>query len=161
MHVPPSHPHLLVSGGGDRTLRVWDYLSGSQLAILDVWEAIQPSLKAQSRRRKFKRGENWAGKGWRARRRAEREWKEKEALQRKKGKEISSARAESPEASMPIDLAERKGAERSPIAQEDTPVLAIGVEESAKPAVEGVVVISRIVTLQENDGFTIIFSVLG
>lgn len=161
MHIPPSHPHLLVSGGGDRTLRVWDYLSGGQLAILDVWEAIRPYLKAQSRRRKFKRGENWAGKGWRARRRAEREWKEKGALQRKQGKDLSSARAESPDASMPFDLAEREGAEESPIAQEDTPVPSIGIEGNAKAAVEDVVVISKMVTLQENDGFTIILSVLG
>jgi tRNA (guanine-N(7)-)-methyltransferase subunit TRM82 len=128
MHIPPSHPHLLVSGGGDRTLRVWDYLSGRQLAVLDVWEAIKPFLKAQSRRRKFKRGENWAGKGWRARRRAERERKEKEAQQQKQGKEISPARAESPDASMAIEVDERKEAEGSPIAQEDTPVPAICVD---------------------------------
>jgi len=158
MHIPPSHPGLLVSGGGDRTLRVWDYLSGRQLAVLDVWEAIKPFLKAQSRRRKFKRGENWAGKGWRARRRAERELKEKETQQQKQGKEISPARAESLDASMAMDLEDAEG---SSIAQEDTPVPSTCVEENAKPAVEDVVVISRIVTLQENDGFTIVFSVLG
>jgi len=158
MHIPPSHPYLLVSGGGDRTLRVWDYLSGTQIALLDVWEAIEPFLKAQSRRRKFTRRENWAGKGWRARRRAERERKEKEAQQQKQGKEISSARAESPDASMAMDLVEAEG--RS-IPQEDNLVSATCAEENAKPAVEDVVVISRVVTLQENDGFTIVFSVLG
>ena len=47
------------------------------------------------------------------------------------------------------------------MAQEDTLVPSTCVEENAKPAVEDVVVISRIVTLQENDGFTIVFSVLG
>jgi len=161
MHIPPSHPHLLVSGGGDRTLRVWDYLSGRQIAFLDVWEAIQPLLKAKSRRRKFKRGENWAGKGWRARRRAERERKEREAQQQKQGKESSPARLESPDESMAIDLVERKEAEGSPMAQEDSLIPVVGVEENAKPAVEDVVVISRIVTLRENDGFTIVLSVLG
>jgi tRNA (guanine-N(7)-)-methyltransferase subunit TRM82 len=161
MHIPPCHPHLLVSGGGDRTLRVWDYLSGRQLAALDIWEVVQPFLKAQSRRRKFKREENWAGKGWRARRRAERERKEKEAQQRKQGEEISPARSESPHVSMAIDSVEREEAEGSPIAQEGTTVPAIGVAENTKPAVEDVVVISRIVTLQESDGFTIVFSVLG
>jgi tRNA (guanine-N(7)-)-methyltransferase subunit TRM82 len=156
MHIPPSHPHLLVSGGGDRTLRVWDYLSGRQLAVLNVWEAIKPFLKAQSRRRKFKRGENWAGKGWRARRRAERELKEKESQQQKQGKGISPA--ESLDASMAMDLEEAEG---SSIAQEDTFNPSTCVEENAKPSVEDVVVISRILTIQENDGFTIVFSVLG
>ena len=158
MHIPPSHLRLLVSGGGDRTLRVWEYLSGKQIAVLDVWDAIRPFLKAHSRRRKFKRGENWAGKGWRARRRAERERKEKGAQQQKQSKEISSARTESPDASMAIDLEEADG---SSIAQEDILVPSTCVEENAKPSVEDVVVISRIVTLQEIDGFTIVFSVLG
>ena len=160
MYIPPSHPHLLVSGGGDRTLRVWDYLSGTQLAVLDIWEAVQPFLKAQSRRRKFKRGESWAGKGWRARRRAERERKEKEAQQRNQVKEIAPSRAESPDASMAIDT-ERKEAGGGLIAQEDTPDSAACVEDNAKPAVEDVVVISSIVTLRENDGFAIVLSVLG
>lgn len=158
MYIPPSHPHLLVSGGGDRTLRVWDYLSGKQLVVMDVWEAIKPFLKAQSRRRKFKRGENWAGKGWRARKRAERERKEKGAQQQKQSKDSSPARAESPDPSMAMDLEEAEG---SSMAQEDTLVPSTCVEENAKPAVEDVVVISRIVTLQENHGFTIVFSVLG
>ena len=158
MHIPPCHPRLLVSGGGDRTIRVWEYISGRQLAVLDVWEAIKPFLKAQNRRRKFKRGENWAGKGWRARRRAERERKEEETQKQTQGKESFPARAESPDASMAMDLEEAEG---SSITQEDTLVPSTCVEENAKPAVEDVVVISRIVTLQENDGFTIVFSVLG
>jgi tRNA (guanine-N(7)-)-methyltransferase subunit TRM82 len=161
MHIPPSHPHLLVSGGGDRTLRVWDYLSGRQLAVLDVWEAIKPFLKAQSRRRKFKRGENWAGKGWRARRRAERERNEMETQQRKEGTELPPTHAETPGASMAINLVERKEAEESPVTQEDTPFPMTCVEENVKRAVGDVVVISRIVTLRENDGFTIVLSVLG
>ena len=62
---------------------------------------------------------------------------------------------------MAIEVAERKEAEGSPIHREDTPVSPMCVEGKAKPAVENVVVISRIVTLRENAGFTIFFSVLG
>lgn len=78
LHIPEHAPHLLVSGGGDRYLAFWDFLSGKVEHKLEIWDLVHAMTKVSSQRRKFKRLESKAGTGWRARRRRERERKEEE-----------------------------------------------------------------------------------
>ncbi|KAF8892124.1 WD40-repeat-containing domain protein [Infundibulicybe gibba] len=42
LHLPPAAPELLVSGGGDDELRVWDWLSGRCVASIPVAVAVLP-----------------------------------------------------------------------------------------------------------------------
>lgn len=45
LHVPKSHPHILISGGGDPELYVWDWTKGELLQKIRVGHGDeQPSL---------------------------------------------------------------------------------------------------------------------
>lgn len=55
IHIPLDHPDLLVSGGGEGVLRIWDWKEGRQLGTVDIEEAILPHRSARSTLRKDKR----------------------------------------------------------------------------------------------------------
>ena len=44
--IPPAHPHLLISGGGDETLLLWDWRSGKIRQKLDLRRPVE-DLKRQ------------------------------------------------------------------------------------------------------------------
>lgn len=60
LEIPSYAPSILVSGGGDSDLRMWEYRSGRQVGSLDVWEYVRPTLKVRGGRKKWK--ENKEGK---------------------------------------------------------------------------------------------------
>ncbi|TXT15605.1 hypothetical protein VHUM_00108 [Vanrija humicola] len=57
IHVPAGHPNLLVSGGGEPTLQVWDWTTGKLLTRVDILSAVLPARRYRppTRRAKTKR----------------------------------------------------------------------------------------------------------
>ncbi|KAF8605981.1 hypothetical protein BDV93DRAFT_604984 [Ceratobasidium sp. AG-I] len=60
LEIPTYAPSILISGGGDPELRMWDYRSGRQVGSLGVWEHVRPTLKVRGGRKTWK--ENKEGK---------------------------------------------------------------------------------------------------
>ena len=60
LEIPTYAPSILISGGGDPELRMWDFRSGQQIGSLGVWEHVRPTLKVRGGRKKWK--ENKEGK---------------------------------------------------------------------------------------------------
>lgn len=44
LHILPSSPSTLISGGGDPSLKVWDWLSGKLLGDIPIEEAVEPFI---------------------------------------------------------------------------------------------------------------------
>lgn len=63
IHIPIDHPDLLISGGGEGILRLWDWKQGKQVGSVDVAEAILPHRAARSTLRKDKRKTKSTRKG--------------------------------------------------------------------------------------------------
>lgn len=55
LHVPESRPELLISGGGENSLRIWDWQAGRQVGSVGIWEAVLPHRKARSTMRRNKK----------------------------------------------------------------------------------------------------------
>ncbi|KAI0076611.1 WD40 repeat-like protein [Panus rudis PR-1116 ss-1] len=47
IHIPSFSPSLLISGGGDPKLRVWEWLSGKQIGSIPVLQTVEPYIKAK------------------------------------------------------------------------------------------------------------------
>lgn len=58
LHIPPTEPTLLISGGGDAELKVWDWLKGSLRCELEVWELVERFLIV-----KAVKGSSWGEEG--------------------------------------------------------------------------------------------------
>ncbi|KAG8748354.1 tRNA (guanine-N(7)-)-methyltransferase non-catalytic subunit trm82 [Ceratobasidium sp. 414] len=54
LEIPSCAPQILISGGGDPELYVWDYRAGKLLARVPIWEKVQPFLKVRGGRKKWK-----------------------------------------------------------------------------------------------------------
>ncbi|WVQ68581.1 uncharacterized protein L199_006790 [Kwoniella botswanensis] len=52
LHIPSTHPNILISGGGDPSLRIWDWTTGSSISKVDIYPAILPHRKVRSYMRK-------------------------------------------------------------------------------------------------------------
>ena len=63
IHIPAFAQDTLVSGGGDPTLKLWDWMSGEQIAEVPVLEAVEPyiKVKAPKNRRGWNDGEDDEG----------------------------------------------------------------------------------------------------
>ena len=48
INIPKFDPSILISGGGDAELKVWDWLSGKHLGDIPVLSAVQPYIKAKA-----------------------------------------------------------------------------------------------------------------
>ncbi|KAL1743252.1 FAD dependent oxidoreductase-domain-containing protein [Schizophyllum fasciatum] len=59
LHIPASVPNRLISGGGDPVLRVWDWMSGTLIREIPVMDAVEPTIKVKSLKRKW--GEDGEG----------------------------------------------------------------------------------------------------
>jgi tRNA (guanine-N(7)-)-methyltransferase subunit TRM82 len=55
IHIPHGHPELLLSGGGEGVLRLWNWKEGKQIGSIEVGDAILPHRSARSTLRKDKR----------------------------------------------------------------------------------------------------------
>ncbi|WRT68699.1 uncharacterized protein IL334_005679 [Kwoniella shivajii] len=54
LHIPPSQPSTLISGGGDASLRIWDWSNGTLLSKVDIYPSVLPHRKVRSYMRKNK-----------------------------------------------------------------------------------------------------------
>jgi tRNA (guanine-N(7)-)-methyltransferase subunit TRM82 len=55
IHIPYGSPELLVSGGGEGVLRIWNWKQGKQVGSIDIGESVLPYRTARSSLRKDKR----------------------------------------------------------------------------------------------------------
>jgi tRNA (guanine-N(7)-)-methyltransferase subunit TRM82 len=55
VHIPVSKPELLLSAGGERWLRIWDWAKGTVTGRVDIMEAILPHRRVRSAMRRLKR----------------------------------------------------------------------------------------------------------
>jgi tRNA (guanine-N(7)-)-methyltransferase subunit TRM82 len=55
LHIPVSKPELLLSAGGERWLRIWDWAKGDVTGKVDIMEAILPHRRVRSAMRRLKR----------------------------------------------------------------------------------------------------------
>lgn len=64
IHIPNFSPTSLLSGGGDPTIKLWDWMSGKEQAEIQIQEFVEPFIivlpttqeKANEPRRRNKRG---------------------------------------------------------------------------------------------------------
>ncbi|WVQ95232.1 hypothetical protein IAU59_002327 [Kwoniella sp. CBS 9459] len=52
LHIPPTHPSTLISGGGDSSLRIWDYTTGDLVSKVDMYSAVLPHRRVRASMRK-------------------------------------------------------------------------------------------------------------
>ncbi|KAF8757687.1 tRNA (guanine-N(7)-)-methyltransferase non-catalytic subunit wuho [Rhizoctonia solani] len=52
LEIPACTPSVLISGGGDPELYVWEYKTGKNIARIPVWDHIRPFIKVKAGRRK-------------------------------------------------------------------------------------------------------------
>lgn len=55
LHIPESHPNILLSGGGEPNLNIWDWTTGEQLAQVEVATAVLPHRRVKAEPRRIKR----------------------------------------------------------------------------------------------------------
>jgi len=175
-----------MSAGGDRHLLLWDYISGQLKGRLEIGDVVYASTKVSSQRRKFKRLEAKAGTGWRARRRKEREMKEEEErTKREREKQGGSMLVEkgvpdedvemlaaedrpdgvtTPRTEFPPSSPHEPGKLFSESNAADTHFpggMTVGATRARLPALEDVIVISQIATVQFESKYALIFSAVG
>lgn len=160
IHIPRHLPHLLVSGGGDRALYFWDYLKGTLLHRLDIWDIVLGSTKVSSQRRKWKRIEVKRGEGWRSRRKREREEK----------KQLNSQQTQSPDRAHHDEVEDE---ERDMIEDEEDYVgdsserqdigggIIVSQARTRLPSLEEVIAVSKIETLCFKSQYALLFSAIG
>lgn len=54
LHLVPSSPDTLISGGGESVLRIWDWRKGTQVGQVDIEEAVRPHRRVRSSLRRIK-----------------------------------------------------------------------------------------------------------
>jgi hypothetical protein len=143
IHIPPSSPDHLISGGGDPELRVWEWRTGRALAKLPVRDAVIPHITVIPSREKRpvlrKDGKPAGRKG------------------RKKAQEAAAAQAASKEAEADknTDVMDADDMEEGTSA--DVPSTA---PTDAPP--EPVLVVQRIATISDGSAdTTVVFSATG
>ena len=179
LHLPEHLPGTLISAGGDRDLFLWDYQSGQVKDRLAIRDTVYSATKVQSQRRKFKRLETKAGTGWRARKRREREAKE-EKVRREQANNQQATGVPDEDEEMALDNEDPHSPmkisspldphgtleESDRMITEDPSIdlpggMAVGAARARLPAVEDVIAISRIATLQFESQYALVFSAVG
>lgn len=52
LHIPSFQQNVLVSGGGDPVLKVWDWMSGKLLVDIPVSSVVEPYIKVKAPKRR-------------------------------------------------------------------------------------------------------------
>ena len=53
LHVPAFDHSLLVSGGGDPVLKVWDWMTGKEKYNIPIQEAVEPFIVVKGKKRRW------------------------------------------------------------------------------------------------------------
>jgi tRNA (guanine-N(7)-)-methyltransferase subunit TRM82 len=67
VHIPSFSPGILISGGGDSVLRLWDWINGKPLRTIDIFSAVQPFIVVKPPKKKMGRKDEDQIKGKRRR----------------------------------------------------------------------------------------------
>lgn len=49
IHFPSDQPDILISGGGDAELKLWDWLSGKHKVDISILDSVKPYIKVKMR----------------------------------------------------------------------------------------------------------------
>nr|GAT46439.1 WD40 repeat-like protein [Mycena chlorophos] len=117
LHIPDFSPDLLISGGGDPVLKVWDWLSGRLKRDIAIREAVEPYIKVKpAKRTPWRLGNDGAeGSGSKGKR------KKKGKRGKGKGKQQDD---EHPDSTLPQEVEESAPVAEQPW-EDEAPVLAI------------------------------------
>ncbi|KAI0741370.1 WD40-repeat-containing domain protein [Daedaleopsis nitida] len=63
IHIPSFQPDVLVSGGGDPILKVWDWMSGKLLADIAVSSTVEPYIKVKTPKKRRGQADGDGGEG--------------------------------------------------------------------------------------------------
>jgi len=55
LHIPQSRPDVLITAGGENSMRFWDWRNGKSLGSLGIWEAVLPYRKVRSTMRRTRK----------------------------------------------------------------------------------------------------------
>lgn len=62
LEVPSCAPSILISGGGDPDLYIWEFRLGRIIGRIPIWDHIRPFIRVKGERRRFKEAEKKASK---------------------------------------------------------------------------------------------------
>ncbi|KDQ12998.1 hypothetical protein BOTBODRAFT_400049 [Botryobasidium botryosum FD-172 SS1] len=141
--IPQSDHSVLISGGGDPSLRVWDWMSGKLLGEVPIFEHVRPFLKVKPER-KVKGGESGVGRKGRKKRGAKEGEAEKPAEPKAEGGGAGEGEGEDEEKRQNPQTEE--AAERAE-------------QQSSEP--EDVLVVSKIASFNVEEEKMVLFSAVG
>src|SRR5215471_5309161 len=58
IHIPKFEEGRLISGGGDKMIKGWDWMTGVMKWEIDIWEAVIPFVKVRAEKRRRVDGDN-------------------------------------------------------------------------------------------------------
>ncbi|PBK99608.1 WD40 repeat-like protein [Armillaria gallica] len=138
LHIPKSNPSVLISGGGDLELKVWDWLSGQWKCDIPIWDSVKDYIMVKTK--PYKKGRKPDDDD-------EQESPEGSKRRKKGGK--SKATGEEPDA-MDVDVSQVN--DEVPSRKEEAPAL---VEEAT------VLVVQKVDSIAWEDRTYILFSIVG
>ncbi|TDL23976.1 WD40 repeat-like protein [Rickenella mellea] len=146
LHIPPSDTARLVSGGGDPTLKIWDWMSGKLEFELDIHDAVMPYVKVKPPRRKHRSEGEDDGEDddLSARQRRKEQKKPKKSRSNADQEEPADGELE------PKTVGEREG-----------DAMAVDFSERSAPPEEPILALHKIDSLQSTQGRLLIFSAVG
>ncbi|KXN93026.1 tRNA (guanine-N(7)-)-methyltransferase non-catalytic subunit TRM82, partial [Leucoagaricus sp. SymC.cos] len=53
IHIPSFAADTLISGGGDPTLKIWNWMSGQCTGEVQIWETVEPFVLVKNNKRKY------------------------------------------------------------------------------------------------------------
>lgn len=143
LHIPAFNRSLLVSGGGDPGLKVWDWMTGKEKHDIPIREAVEPFIVVKGKKRRWFE-EEMGGENSTAR-------------VRKKGRKGKAK--EVPVQDVHMEEAGGGGSPTPPIPED---ALEDGPQESIRPEVEELVlVIHKIDSFETPRGKYLVFSAVG
>ncbi|KAK0489084.1 WD40 repeat-like protein [Armillaria novae-zelandiae] len=143
LHIPKSNPSVLISGGGDPELKVWDWLSGQWKYDIPIWDSVKDYIVVKTK--PYKKGRKPDDDDD-----DDNEQESPEGSKRRKKSGKSKATGEEPDA-MDVDASQVN--EGAPLRDEEAPAI---VEEEVT-----VLAVQKVDSIAWEDRTYILFSVVG
>jgi tRNA (guanine-N(7)-)-methyltransferase subunit TRM82 len=150
LHIPAFDHSLLVSGGGDPVLKVWNWMTGKEKHNIPIQEAVDPFIVVKGKKRRWFEETEMGQENSTAR--------AKKKGRKKKGKGKAK---EVPEEPQDGDTGETMGGDTPvPTNAEGTPE--VDPQESIRPEVEEfVLAIHKVDSFETPQGNYLVFSAVG
>ncbi|KAI0060716.1 WD40 repeat-like protein [Artomyces pyxidatus] len=157
IHIPSFAPHILISGGGDPSLKIWDWRAGKSLCDIPISDTVTPYIKVRPKRRRWgdedhEGADEGEGNGKKRGRRGR-------AKTKKKGQDGQAASAEP-------DAQDDEGMDEDAPVVEDlsettTPVPEAVAHEESSEALEPVHVLGKLDSFSTGGHHIIVFNAVG